>query len=190
VTGDECLLEPTIDMKQLFILATVAALVAAAGASLAADGAPGKSLDERKARFEQWCKENPEKCREVKANAEQWREMCRADPEKCRAELQARREQWCKENPEKCRELKAKAQQRRDECKADPEKCRAEREALEERRFKSADANGDGRLTLEEARKGMPAVARNFGEIDANKDGAVTLEELRAARTARTRQRK
>lgn len=106
------------------------------------------------------------------------------------AERKARFEQWCKDNPEKCREMKAKAEQRREFCKAEPEKCRAEMEARQEERFKKADANGDGRLTREEAQKGVPAIARNFESIDANKDGVVTLEELRAARKARAAPRK
>jgi hypothetical protein len=121
-------------MHRLFIrLAVIVVLGTSAGALLAAEGAPGESRAERRARLEQWCKDNPEKCREAKAKLEQWREQCKADPEKCRAEMQAGAQQWCKENPEKCRELKAKAERRREECRADPEKCRAEREALRER---------------------------------------------------------
>jgi hypothetical protein len=114
----------------------------------------------------------------------------RSDSGQAAAERRARFEQWCNDNPEKCREAKAKAQQRREECKADPEKCRAERQALVQGRFKKADANGDGRLSRQEAQKGMPLVARDFDRIDANKDGMLTLEELEAARTARTGQRK
>jgi len=97
------------------------------------------------------------------------------------ADRKARFEQWCKDNPEKCREMKAKAEQRREQCKADPEKCRAEMQARVRERFKKADTNGDGRLSREEAQKGMPQVARDFDRIDANKDGVVTLEELEAA---------
>jgi hypothetical protein len=101
------------------------------------------------------------------------------------ADRKARFEQWCQDNPEKCREMKAKAQQRREQCKADPEKCRAEAHAQGRERFKRADANGDGRLSREEAKKGMPQVARDFDRIDANKDGMVTVEELEAARKSR-----
>jgi len=172
---------------------TVAALAAPAAPSLAGEGIPGatvrsdsgKGAGDRKARFEQWCQDNPEKCREAKAKAQQRREECKANPEKCRAEAQARREQWCKDNPDKCREMKAKAQQRREECKANPEKCRAEAQARNEERFKKADANGDGRLSREEAQKSMPQIARDFDRIDANKDGLVTKEELEAARKPR-----
>ncbi len=110
----------------------------------------------------------------------------RPDSGKSPAERKARAEEWCKANPEKCREAQAK----RERCKADPEKCRAEAQARTQERFKKADANGDGRLSREEADKGMPAVARNFDRIDANKDGAVTVQELEAARKAREATRK
>ena len=110
----------------------------------------------------------------------------RSDSGKSAADRKARFEQWCKDNPEKCRELKAKAEQRREQCKADPEKCRAEAQARGRERFKKADANGDGRLSREEAKKGMPQIARDFDRIDTNKDGMVTVEELEAARKSRT----
>ena len=114
----------------------------------------------------------------------------RSDSGKSAADRKARFEQWCKDNPEKCREMKAKAEQRREQCKADPEKCRAEAQAWIRERFKKADANGDGRLSREEAKKGMPQLARDFDRIDANKDGMVTLEELEAASKARADGRK
>jgi hypothetical protein len=114
----------------------------------------------------------------------------RPDSSVAPADRKARFEQWCKDNPEKCREMKAKAQQRREQCKADPGKCRAEMQAQSRERFKKADTNGDGRLSREEAERGMPEVARNFERIDANKDGVVTLEELEAARKARAGARK
>jgi hypothetical protein len=114
----------------------------------------------------------------------------RDDSGKAASERRARFEQWCKDNPEQCREAKAKAQQRREECRANPEKCRAELEAKGQERFKRADASGDGRLSREEARKGMPLVARDFDRIDANKDGFVTPQELEAARKARADARK
>lgn len=114
----------------------------------------------------------------------------RSDSGKSAADRKARFEQWCKDNPEKCREAKAKAQQRREECKADPEKCRAEAQAQGRERFKKADANGDGRLSREEAKKSMPQLARDFDRIDANKDGMVTVDELEAARKTRTDGRK
>jgi len=109
----------------------------------------------------------------------------RSDSGVAPADRKARFEQWCKDNPEKCREMKAKAQQRREQCKADPEKCRAEAQARGRERFKKADANADGRISREEAQKGMPQLARDFDRIDANKDGMVTPEELEAVRKAR-----
>ena len=167
-------------MKAQSLVVAAAVLLAQAVPALAADGSAGATAQSEsgKARYEKWCKDNNEKCRELQAR----REQCKADPEKCKAEQQARREQWCKANPEKCRELQAK----RERCKADPKKCRAEMQAQFERRFKSADADNDGRLTREEAQKGMPMVARHFDQIDANKDGVVTREELQAARKARS----
>lgn len=43
--------------------------------------------------------------------------------------------------------------------------------------FARADANNDGRVTLEEGRAWLQS---RFNEIDANRDGGVTFEELRA----------
>ena len=108
-------------MNRLLIAAAIAVLATQAAPALASEGLPGATVRsdsgmspaDRKARFEQWCKDNPEKCREMKAKAEERREQCKANPEKCRAEAKARREQWCKDNPEKCREMKAKMEERR-----------------------------------------------------------------------------
>ncbi len=135
-------------MKTLSV-AAIAMLVACTFPVLAADGLPGATAHSKPPQFS--------------------------------AERQARFEQWCKDNAEKCREMQA----RREQCQADPEKCRAKMQARSQERFKHADANGDGRLTREEAQKGMPMVARHFDQIDANKDGSVTFEELLAARKAR-----
>ena len=115
-------------MKQLLAGAVAILLAFAAAPVLTAEGtpgaAPGKDMAAGKEKFEQWCKANPEKCKELKAR----HEACKADPEKCKAERQARREEWCKANPEKCKEMQA----RREACKADPEKCKAERKAKRE----------------------------------------------------------
>jgi Ca2+-binding EF-hand superfamily protein len=48
-----------------------------------------------------------------------------------------------------------------------------------EQKFKSADADGDGQLSSDEA-KGMSHIAQNFAAIDANGDGLVSRDELRA----------
>ena len=47
-------------------------------------------------------------------------------------------------------------------------------------RFAAADKNRDGKLTLEEAKAGMPRVAANFQRIDTQKKGYVTAAEIKA----------
>ena len=49
-----------------------------------------------------------------------------------------------------------------------------------ETRFKAADKNADGKLTLEEAKAGMPRVADAFSHIDIEKKGYVTLDQIKA----------
>lgn len=44
--------------------------------------------------------------------------------------------------------------------------------------FSGADANGDGYLSREEARRRFPAAAREFGRVDTNGDGRISLEEF------------
>jgi Ca2+-binding EF-hand superfamily protein len=56
--------------------------------------------------------------------------------------------------------------------KPDPQKITA--------RFQAADTNHDGKLTLEEAKAGMPRVAKVFSQIDAENKGYVTLEQIQA----------
>ncbi len=51
---------------------------------------------------------------------------------------------------------------------------------MAEERFAAADKNGDGKLTLEEAKAGMPRIASSFKKIDTNNDGFVTLAEIKA----------
>lgn len=48
------------------------------------------------------------------------------------------------------------------------------------KRFSAADTNADGRLSRDEAKRGMPRVYRNFDAIDAEKAGAVSLEQIAA----------
>lgn len=48
-------------------------------------------------------------------------------------------------------------------------------------RFKAADKNADGKLTLQEAKDGgMTRVVENFATIDSDKDGIVTFAQLKA----------
>lgn len=58
-----------------------------------------------------------------------------------------------------------------------------------EARFAKADANGDGKLSKDEA-KAMPRIAKNFDAIDTNHDGFVTPEEIGAAMAQRAQARK
>lgn len=48
-------------------------------------------------------------------------------------------------------------------------------------RFKASDKDGDGKLTLQEAKDGgMTRVVARFATIDTDKDGYVTFEQLKA----------
>jgi Ca2+-binding EF-hand superfamily protein len=55
---------------------------------------------------------------------------------------------------------------------------RADMKAKMEERFKAADTNGDGQLSLDEVQAKMPRMADRFGEIDQDKNGLLTKEEL------------
>jgi Ca2+-binding EF-hand superfamily protein len=56
----------------------------------------------------------------------------------------------------------------------------AKRDQEIEAKFKAADKDHDGKLTLSEAKAGMPRVARGFDKIDADKKGFVTLDQIKA----------
>jgi Ca2+-binding EF-hand superfamily protein len=45
-------------------------------------------------------------------------------------------------------------------------------------RFKAADKNHDGKLTLEEAKAGMPRIAAAFSKIDVDNKGYLTLDQI------------
>ena len=49
-----------------------------------------------------------------------------------------------------------------------------------EERFAAADKNADGKLTLEEAKAGMPRIASSFSKIDVDNKGYVTLDQIKA----------
>ena len=101
---------------------------------------PAKCAAERQARFEQMCKDNPARCKEMK-------EM-RAAMEKHRAE--------CKTNPEKCRvERQAKFEQRFKRADTDGNGTISRAEAEKglprlARNFDRIDANKDGQVSREE----------------------------------------
>ena len=48
------------------------------------------------------------------------------------------------------------------------------------KRFAAADKDGNGQLTVEEAKAGMPRVAENFDKIDKDKKGFVTLDQIKS----------
>jgi len=60
------------------------------------------------------------------------------------------------------------------------EQRRAEMQAEFEARFKAADKNGDGALTRDEVKAGLPRLASHFDELDANHDGKLTMDEIKA----------
>jgi hypothetical protein len=64
------------------------------------------------------------------------------------------------------------------ELQAHREKMRVEMRAKAEERWKSADTDGDGRLSLAEAQASMPHMAERFDKFDANKDGYVSRDEM------------
>lgn len=49
-------------------------------------------------------------------------------------------------------------------------------------KFNAADTNHDGKLTLEEAKAGLPRIAQNFSKIDTAGRGYITVDDIRAAR--------
>jgi hypothetical protein len=57
-------------------------------------------------------------------------------------------------------------------------------------RFHQADVNGDGRLTAEEARQGMPRVYEHFADIDTDHKGYITLRQITAYLQAHAEQRR
>jgi len=54
-------------------------------------------------------------------------------------------------------------------------------ESMIDKRFKEADKNKDGKLTLDEAKEGMPRVAKNFEQLDSERRGYVTVEQIKKA---------
>jgi Ca2+-binding EF-hand superfamily protein len=58
------------------------------------------------------------------------------------------------------------------------ENMRADMKQKMEQRFKEADANGDGSLSLDEVQAKMPRMADRFAAIDTDKNGLLSKEEL------------
>jgi Ca2+-binding EF-hand superfamily protein len=59
---------------------------------------------------------------------------------------------------------------------------RAEARARADERWKSADTNGDGAISRDEAQKSMPRMAENFDKLDVNSDGKIERSEMHQAR--------
>ena len=60
-----------------------------------------------------------------------------------------------------------------------------QRDAMIEARFKAANKKGDGKLTLEEAKAGMPRVAAHFDRIDTQKLGYITVDQIKKMAASR-----
>ncbi|MBN8910121.1 MAG: hypothetical protein J0H99_26775 [Rhodospirillales bacterium] len=63
-----------------------------------------------------------------------------------------------------------------------PHRTHAKRMTLQQR-FDKANTTHDGHLTLDQAKAGLPGVAKHFGAIDKDKKGYVTMEEIHAYNT-------
>ena len=117
--------------KILLGLTASAGLLLGTGLALAEDAAPPPPV-----RGPAFCKENPGKCEEARAEHEAF---CKENPEKCEQMKQKRaeRREFCKQNPEKCEEQRAAMKQRRAEmraqCEADPAKCDEKKKQARER---------------------------------------------------------
>ena len=70
----------------------------------------------------------------------------------------------------------------RDEAKAWSDATRQQVRQRVEDHVKAADTNGDGQISLEEARAKLPMAASHFEFLDANKDGQITLAEFERLR--------
>ena len=66
-------------------------------------------------------------------------------------------------------------------CPAQAQLFGASIESMIDKRFKEADKNKDGKLTLDEAKEGMPRVAKNFEQLDSERRGYVTVEQIKKA---------
>jgi Ca2+-binding EF-hand superfamily protein len=56
---------------------------------------------------------------------------------------------------------------------------RGEMKEKMEARFKEADANGDGQLSLDEVQAKMPRLADRFTTLDTDKNGQLSKDELK-----------
>ncbi len=64
---------------------------------------------------------------------------------------------------------------------------RGDMKARMDARFKEADGNADGQLSLDEAQAKMPKLAERFNTLDADKNGMLSKEELKHGGLGRAR---
>ena len=81
-----------------------------------------------------------------------------------------------------------------DELRAFHQKMRAEHEGKRAERmaehWKKLDTDGDGKVSLAEAKANAPRLAEHFSAIDTNGDGFITPEEMKAAHERHGKARK
>jgi multidrug resistance efflux pump len=64
---------------------------------------------------------------------------------------------------------------------------KGEMKARMEERFKEADANSDGQISLDEAQAKMPKLAERFNTLDTDKNGLLSKDELKHGRAGRAK---
>jgi Ca2+-binding EF-hand superfamily protein len=70
----------------------------------------------------------------------------------------------------------------REHCKSDPQKCQERMQQMKERAeawWKKVDADGDGKISRDEAAANAPHLAKHFDKIDTDHDGTISREELK-----------
>jgi len=65
-----------------------------------------------------------------------------------------------------------------DEIQQAHEARREQMQAAFDEKFKAADTNSDGKLSLDEVQAKMPRLAQRFSTLDADKDGFLSKEEI------------
>jgi hypothetical protein len=56
-----------------------------------------------------------------------------------------------------------------------------------DQRFKEADANSDGQISLDEAQAKMPRLAERFNALDADKNGLLSRDEIKSGGPGRNK---